>query len=185
MNNLDKLYLYMTEAIRRTSAKEYARVSAALIPVLPDLVTALKQVITDTSTTPAQRLQAAGMLQALWARCLRDEDRKQKHLTKRARIKATKPPLDAEVQEQFLTRLRNISDEDADDLFAKLQRAYDRRKTKNGGVDNTEDSMLLEMRNKHKQNLRDIIGGKPCDWMTPAQAQERLSDLEEREKRKI
>src|ERR1039458_5585968 len=25
--------------------------------------------------------------------------------------------------------------------------------------------------------LRDIIGGKPCDWMTPAQAQERLSDL--------
>jgi hypothetical protein len=184
MNNLEKLHLYMVEAIRRTTAKEYRKVSAALIPVLPDLVTALKQVITDNQTTPAQRLQAAGMLQALWARCLRDEDRKQKQLTKRARIKATKPPLDAEVQEQFLTRLRNISDEDADDLFAKLQRAYDRRKTKNGGVDDAVDSMLLEAKNKYKQNLRDIIKGKPCDWMTPAQAQADLDDLEDREKRK-
>jgi len=52
-------------------------------------------------------------------------------------------------------------------------------------VDNAVDSMLLEMRNKYKENLRDIIKGKPCDWMTPAQAQERLSDLEEGEKRKI
>jgi long-subunit acyl-CoA synthetase (AMP-forming) len=77
----------MIEAIRRTTAKEYKKVSAALIPVLPDLVTALGQVITDNQTTPAQRLQAAGMLQALWARCLRDEDRKQKHLTNRERLR--------------------------------------------------------------------------------------------------
>lgn len=95
MTSLERLALYMTEAIRQTTAREYKKISAALIPVLPDLVTALSQVIADGATTPAQRLQAADMLMALFARCIRDEDRKQKHSVKCAQVKLRKREVEA------------------------------------------------------------------------------------------
>jgi ribosomal protein L35 len=64
--------------------------------MLPDLVNALKQVITDNHTTPAQRLQAADMLMTLWGRCLRDEDRKQKHAINRHQLKVKKTKVEAD-----------------------------------------------------------------------------------------
>jgi 5'-deoxynucleotidase YfbR-like HD superfamily hydrolase len=128
MTSLDRLTLYLQEAIQRTTAKEYQKVSAALIPVLPDLVNALKQVTTDADTTAAQRLRAAEMLMMLWTRCLRDEDRRQTQSTNRQRIRANKPIADAEIHKQFIKRLTNMTDGENDLLFKRLQAAYDRRK---------------------------------------------------------
>lgn len=125
MTSLDRLTLYMTEAIRRTTAREYRTVSAALIPVLPDLVSALKSVITDHNTTPAQRLQSAEMLMTLFARCLRDEDRKQKHLTRREQLKIKKTKVEA------------------DDRKAKLAIVVERRK-----IDETLKRAKAEMESR-------------------------------------
>ncbi len=110
MTSLDRLHVYLVEAIRRTTGREYKTVSAALIPVLPDLIKALSQVIADGTATPAQRLQAADMLMALFARCIRDEDRKQKHYVKRAQLKV------------------KLSKVEADDRKAKLAIVAERRK---------------------------------------------------------
>jgi hypothetical protein len=102
MNNIEKLHLYLQEAIRRTTAKEYRKVSDALIPVLPDLVKALSQVIADSTATPAQRLQAADMLIALWGRCLREEDRERKHLTNLGRLKVQRTKVEADDRQSKL-----------------------------------------------------------------------------------
>lgn len=93
--------------------------------MLPDLVTALSQVIADTTTTSAQRLQAADMLMTLWGRCLRDEDRKQKHAANLGRLKVRKTKAEA------------------DDRMAKLAIAAERRK-----IDATLKRAKAEMEGK-------------------------------------
>jgi hypothetical protein len=87
MTSLDRLKVYLVEAIKRTTAKEYRKVSAALIPALPNLVETLSQVIADDTTTSAQRLQAADMLMCLWARCIRDEGKKQRATLQHQQLK--------------------------------------------------------------------------------------------------
>ena len=82
MTSLDRLQIYLAEAIRNTSAKQYRRVSEALVPVLPTVVSALAEIAADCTSTKAQRLQASEMLMALWQRCVRDEANERDHATK-------------------------------------------------------------------------------------------------------
>jgi len=93
MTNLERLHFHLIEAVKRTSAGQYKKVSAALIQVLPALVQSLTDVVADSSTTPGQRLQAAEMLMTMLARCIRDDYKRErvtvvKERTKAARLKA-------------------------------------------------------------------------------------------------
>jgi hypothetical protein len=87
---LDKLTFYLQAVIEKTGVAKYRSVSAALLPVLPQMIQAIADVIADPGTTAAQRIQCAEMLMSLWGRCRADEYREERVLTVKERAMAAK-----------------------------------------------------------------------------------------------
>jgi hypothetical protein len=123
---LTRLGFFLQQAITNTEDKKFTRVSQALLPMLPEIAEALKRIaIGDGDGTTAQKLQAIEMILQCWNRCLKVEDRKQNHLTKREQLKIRK------------TRV------EADDRKAKLAIAAERRQ-----IDATLKKARVEMEGK-------------------------------------
>lgn len=93
-DSLTRLGFYLQEAIRNTDDRKFARISQALLPMLPEIAEELKRIAIGDGTT-AQKLQAIEMILQCWGRCLKVEDRKQKHLTKREQLKIRKTKVEA------------------------------------------------------------------------------------------
>jgi len=100
-DTLTRLGFYLQEAIRNTDDKKFARVSQALLPMLPEIAEELKRLAVGDGTT-AQKLQAIEMILQCWSRCLKVEDRKQKHLTKREEAKAKRTKAQAQDKRAIL-----------------------------------------------------------------------------------
>src|SRR5450631_2923020 len=128
MTPLDKISFYLQAALDKCRSKDCRQISDALRPILPELCAALQGVVTSPESTAAQKLQASSILMAAWQRCLQAEGKNKAEETKRVRARANKPITDEEVQARFNQLLRNLDDTESDILFAKLQRAYDKKK---------------------------------------------------------
>ena len=73
MNRMDKLGVLMSSALERATIEKLKPVSAALIPVLPTVITGLRDVIVDPQSTATARLKALEMVLGVWSKCLRSE----------------------------------------------------------------------------------------------------------------
>ena len=97
---LSRLGFYLQQAIKNTDDRKFVRVSQALLPMLPEIAEELKRLAVGDYTT-AQKLKAIEMILQCWSRCLKVEDRKQKHATKREEAKAKRTK--AQVQDKQAT----------------------------------------------------------------------------------
>jgi hypothetical protein len=84
---LTRLGFYLQEAIATAGEKQLSRVSQAIVPLLPDIVSELKNLAVSNETTPAQKLQAIEMILQCWSRCLKVGVKKQEYQMKRQRLK--------------------------------------------------------------------------------------------------
>jgi hypothetical protein len=60
-------------AIAKVKNREAANLSAALTPAIPEIIAALRAVLTDQPSTPQDRLRAAELLLDVQARCLQHD----------------------------------------------------------------------------------------------------------------
>lgn len=145
-------------AMERTAKNHprHAALSAAVADAMVEIVTVLKQMAVSTESTATDRRFAAGLVEALWRQLLHNERTNTKLNIAKGRIRAKKPLKGEEVQASFDRRLANLSDEAADKLFAKMTKANDRWRAKQGNPteSNVIDPLLAQLRAKHKQGAK-------------------------------
>jgi hypothetical protein len=73
MTSFDRLENLMSSALEKATIERLKPVSQALLPILPDVIGGLRDVITDPTSTPTQRMRALEMVMAAWSRCIRSE----------------------------------------------------------------------------------------------------------------
>src|SRR5437660_1593772 len=91
-----QLELWMSEAIKRADDGTCKRVSDSLIPILPELMGTLRDIITDQTSTPIVKMRCLEIVMSAWAKCLRSELRTQRAAVAQDRFRAKKSVADAQ-----------------------------------------------------------------------------------------
>jgi hypothetical protein len=146
-------------AMERTAKNHprHAALSAAVADAMVEIVTVLKAMAVCPESTATDRRLAVGLVESFWRQLLYDERTNTKLNIARGRIRAKKPLKEEEVQASFDRRLANLSDDAADKLFAKMTKANDRWRAKQGNPteSNVSDPLLARLRAQHKQDVKD------------------------------
>jgi hypothetical protein len=118
MNNLDRLQVYLQAALAKVKSTEFRQVSDALLDSLPDVVRTLAAIITDGTSTTAERLKCLDILQMFWIRLLSNEqsaNRTAVHRTQTA-VKAKRVKVAEKHAAIKITELRQKADKQLGNL---------------------------------------------------------------------